>query len=60
MQRNPDAWAVDRFWAKHKGGLQIWMGSGFLGCHVEKPEYMEFPLWDRIRVHRALKHLIKS
>ena len=53
----PDAWQIDHFWARHKSGVAIWMGGGFLGCHVEKPKYQEFNVWDRFKLYRALRQL---
>ncbi|MGA1598517.1 MAG: hypothetical protein ACO4AU_05650 [bacterium] len=58
LERKPDEWRVDEFWARHQSGVTLWIGNGFLGYHVEKPEYQEFGLLERIRLHKAVKALL--
>lgn len=53
----PDAWKVDDFWAIHQSGLTIWIGSGAFSCRIEKPEYREFPFFERLRVYKTIQQL---
>ena len=50
---------MDEFWARHKSGVSLWIGGGLLGYHIEKPEYHEYGLHDRIKIHKAVKELRK-
>ena len=60
IQRNPRAWEVDQFWAKHRSGTCIWMGNGVMGCHIERPEYQEFGFFDRRKIYQTLRALQKE
>ena len=57
MKTEPETWTVDRFWAKHEKGLAIWIGNGVFSCRIEKPDYQELGLFDRIRLYRAIRKL---
>ncbi len=57
MERNPEDWHLDDFRARHRGGVSIWLGGGILGYHIEKPQYQEFGLRDRFRLHKHIKAL---
>lgn len=57
MKKDPESWSVDRFWAKHKNGIAVWIGSGFFNCHIQKPNYLELGLFNRIKLYRAIGHL---
>lgn len=57
MKKEPESWTVDQFWAKHDNGIAIWIGNGFLSCRIEKPEYLEFSLFNRIKLYRAVRKL---
>ncbi len=59
LKTEPQRWTVDRFWAKHDSGLAIWIGNGCFSCRIEKPEYQEFGLLDRIKLYRAIKQFHK-
>lgn len=53
-------WSMDECWAKHASGLTIWIGSGFLNCRVEKPDYQELSILERFKLYRAIKKIQKD
>ncbi|MBF0286289.1 MAG: hypothetical protein HQM14_00610 [SAR324 cluster bacterium] len=55
LATEPEAWSVDKYWAKHASGLTIWIGNGFFSYHIEKPFYKEFGLFERIKLYQAIK-----
>ena len=57
LEKQPEAWEVDRLWAKHENGLTIWIGSGVLNCRIEKPFYQELSVWERFKLYRTIKKL---
>ncbi|MBC8260158.1 MAG: hypothetical protein H8E38_14195 [SAR324 cluster bacterium] len=57
MSRNPEDWRLDEFHAKHKSGVQIWIGNGVFGFHIEKPEYQELNLIEKFRLLQQIKLL---
>jgi hypothetical protein len=60
MARNPDDWRLDEFHAHHKSGVNIWIGNGVFGYHIEKPQYQEIGLIDKFKLHRQLKLLLEN
>ncbi|MGK5095125.1 hypothetical protein WDW89_24340 [Deltaproteobacteria bacterium TL4] len=60
IKTKPEAWRIDEFWARHQSGTAIWLGNGFWGCHVKKPQYQEFNLMDRFKLYRALRQLERT
>tara|TARA_B100000700_G_C14992817_1_gene832184 strand:- start:1168 stop:1428 length:261 start_codon:yes stop_codon:yes gene_type:complete len=60
MECKSEEWTIDNFHAKHRSGLKIWIGNGFLGYHIEKPKYQELGLIEKYKLHKKLQNLIKS
>ena len=60
MKCKTEDWKIDSFRAIHKSGLKIWIGNGLLGYHIEKPEYQELGWFEKYKLHRHIKHLIKN
>ena len=57
MSRNPTDWKINKFHALHKSGVKIWIGNGLYSYHIEKPEYQELSLIERLRLHKQIKQL---
>jgi hypothetical protein len=40
--------------------VNIWIGNGVFGYHIEKPQYQEIGLIDKFKLHRQLKLLLEN
>ena len=60
MKCKTEDWEIDSLRAIHKSGLKIWIGNGLLGYHIEKPAYQELGWFEKYKLHRQIKHLIKN
>ncbi len=57
MTRKPEEWRVDRYRARHRSGVSIWIGNGLINYHVEPPHAQELSWRERLKLRKALEIL---
>ncbi|MEK9836071.1 MAG: hypothetical protein VW777_11135 [Deltaproteobacteria bacterium] len=57
MRRKPEEWWMDRYHAKHRSGVSIWIGNGITNYHVQEPHYQAISWSNRLKLRKALKKL---
>ena len=48
---------MDRYHAKHRSGVSIWIGNGITNYHVQEPNYQAISWSNRLKLRKALKKL---
>ena len=55
LRNEPDQWKQGEFRLKHPNSIEIWIANGPFFYHLMCPEYRNFNLADKWRLHRAIK-----